>query len=350
MLKKAQGYEKKRVKKIRKVKIWTRLILILSGLFVGGLICEFILSVTKFAPEVGTISVGRFKLSNNPAIGYEPVPNYEYYGKDLYFYEFHGKSNSLGFRDCEHSLQKKEGVYRILIIGDSISMGLGIERTEDIYPVLLEKKLGELNKNIEVINFGVSGYNTQQEVGILIEKGLRFKPDLVLLQYCLNDITEVNGGIVEELRRREGESKRIDQSLVNPYLFQSAIYRFIYYRIFPNIFNKKVEARHKALDLLKNDTVKKSFQLLRRVTDENKFDVVVVVFPEFTGYLNAEYERISKLCKENKFFYLNLKPSFKELSQKGEQVMLDMWHPSVSGHAWAANTIIEYLVNNRIIK
>jgi len=42
-------------------------------------------------------------------------------------------------------------------------------------------------KKIKVLNFGVPGYNMAQELEVLRAKALRFKPDLVILQYCIND-------------------------------------------------------------------------------------------------------------------------------------------------------------------
>jgi GDSL-like Lipase/Acylhydrolase family len=193
---------------------------------------ELTVRITGLAPETSLISVGRFRISDNPLIGYEPVPNYEYHGTALYFFEFRGKSNSLGYRDREHSLEKPPGVYRIVVIGDSITMGLQIDdHTEDVYTNVLESALTRGGRDVEVINFGVSGYNTQQEVHTLADKGIQFKPDLVILAYCINDTEMMNGGIIDVLHGQAKAGKAIDQNQLIPYLHRSALYRFVHSRL-----------------------------------------------------------------------------------------------------------------------
>jgi hypothetical protein len=85
------------------------------------------------------------------------------------------QTNGEGFRDKDHPLEKPSGIKRIIILGDSITFGSGLEYT-DIYPY----KLGKILKNVEVFNFGVPGYNTLQEIEILKKKGLKYSPDIVI--------------------------------------------------------------------------------------------------------------------------------------------------------------------------
>lgn len=40
----------------------------------------------------------------------------------------------------------------------------------------------------DVLNLGVCGYNTEQELALLEEKGLKYNPDMVVLLYLYNDI------------------------------------------------------------------------------------------------------------------------------------------------------------------
>src|SRR6266576_5791279 len=81
--------------------------------------------------------------------------------------------NSDGLRDREHTKIKPANTVRIALLGDSFSeaMHLPMEQT---YWWLLEKKLRECNafpgKDVEIINFGVSGYGTAQELLTLRQK------------------------------------------------------------------------------------------------------------------------------------------------------------------------------------
>jgi lysophospholipase L1-like esterase len=97
------------------------------------------------------------------------------------------KTNSHGFRGREYDVVKGSKTFRILGIGDSVMFGWGVD-DEQTYTALLEKDLTcEMGSPAEVLNFGVPGYNTVQEVGLFREKCLAFDPDVVVINYVLND-------------------------------------------------------------------------------------------------------------------------------------------------------------------
>lgn len=102
-------------------------------------------------------------------------------------------TNSFGLRGPETTLEKPPGVFRIVVLGDSVTMGWGVLQ-DQTYPAVLEKMLNKhppvgwpVNRYYEVLNLGVGNYNTVQEVTTLQEIGLKFNPDLILLGYFIND-------------------------------------------------------------------------------------------------------------------------------------------------------------------
>lgn len=120
--------------------------------------------------------------------------------------------NSAGMRDREHALEKAPGVFRILVLGDSFMEALQVP-FEESFPHLLEQSLSESSgRKIEVLNAGVSGWGTDDELRYLTWYGLEWKPDLVLVAMTLhNDISDnlredwhtlVNGALVEQPRER----------------------------------------------------------------------------------------------------------------------------------------------------
>lgn len=111
------------------------------------------------------------------------------------------KTNSYGLRDYEYSISKSDHTFRILILGDSMTFGWGTS-LEDTYPKALERMLNEnlslmnpdSSSNIhrfEVINAGVGNYNTVQEVAYFRERGIKFRPGMVILGFYLNDAEEL---------------------------------------------------------------------------------------------------------------------------------------------------------------
>ncbi len=99
--------------------------------------------------------------------------------------------NSRGLRDVEHSLSKPPYTYRIVVLGDSYAEALQV-RLEDSFPRLLESMLQNrigTTRRIEVINLGVSGFGTDQELLALRHYGLSYDPDLVILAFLTgNDV------------------------------------------------------------------------------------------------------------------------------------------------------------------
>ncbi len=100
--------------------------------------------------------------------------------------------NERGLRD-RPILPKGDHEYRILALGDSVTFGTGVDQ-DKTFAARLESILpGRLHRPVRVINSGVGGYNTVQEVTYFKRDGLSLQPDLVLLTYVQNDI-EVNKG------------------------------------------------------------------------------------------------------------------------------------------------------------
>ncbi len=103
------------------------------------------------------------------------------------------RTNAFGLRDIERPLKKPKGTYRIVALGDSITMGWGVAQQET-YTAQLEQMLNAQTpkgfppgQRFEVLNFGVGNYNTVQEVARLRRVGLQFEPNLVTLGYFIND-------------------------------------------------------------------------------------------------------------------------------------------------------------------
>jgi len=90
-------------------------------------------------------------------------------------YKIEYRINSKGLRDDETTYEKPEGIFRIVLIGDSYTFGYGVP-IEKHFSTLLEGCF----KNVEIINMGVDGFGIDQELLFLRSEGFRYEPDLVL--------------------------------------------------------------------------------------------------------------------------------------------------------------------------
>ena len=106
---------------------------------------------------------------------------------------FEGKAfatNSFGYRNPEITVEKPLNTKRILVLGDSISFGHGVEDDES-YPRLLETALSTSlqETNVQVINTAAPMNFPLQEYYDL-ERSLKLDPDVIVLQLTLNDIID----------------------------------------------------------------------------------------------------------------------------------------------------------------
>ncbi|MBN2121064.1 MAG: SGNH/GDSL hydrolase family protein [Candidatus Omnitrophica bacterium] len=107
-------------------------------------------------------------------------------------FEFEYRYNSLGFRDSEHSFEKPRNVFRIVGIGDSFTVGAGscFEGTYLFQLQNLIKANKKDNSDVEIINLGMNRYWPEPERSALETIGIRYSPDLILVQFSPNDITD----------------------------------------------------------------------------------------------------------------------------------------------------------------
>jgi lysophospholipase L1-like esterase len=100
--------------------------------------------------------------------------------------------NGHAMRGRDLPVAKPPGSLRVAVVGDSVAFGYWVA-LEDAFPAQLEAMLreGGSRPGVEVLNFGVPGYNLGQELVWLEAQALRFDPDLVVLAFCLNDLQSV---------------------------------------------------------------------------------------------------------------------------------------------------------------
>jgi hypothetical protein len=163
-------------------------------------------------------------------------------------------TNAAAFRDREHSLQKPAGTIRIAVLGDSFAEAAQVKR-EDAFWSVMERELAKCpdlqGQTVEVLNFGISGYGTTQELQMLRHYVWPYEPDIVLLAFLPgNDVRNnsrelepdrgrpfydlVDGQLIldesfrdapETKRFRESTSIRIKDTLLRNVRVLSAVYR-----------------------------------------------------------------------------------------------------------------------------
>ena len=108
--------------------------------------------------------------------------------------------NSAGLRDREHDLAKPAAGYRIAVLGDSYAEAMQVA-LEDTFWHVLESELAACpalaGRDVEVINFGISGHGTGQQLLTLRHRVWDYDPDLVLLAFYVGNDVRNNSRILE---------------------------------------------------------------------------------------------------------------------------------------------------------
>ena len=158
-------------------------------------------------------------------------------------YSYPFTTNSLGLKDKEIALEKPEGVFRVLVVGDSYVEGWGVAQEEGFVKVA-ERILNWQGKKVEVINAGVSSYSPILELEYLRASGLVLEPDLVIMMVDPNDMHDefFYGGWERHFKLREdlfpGSSKNLEiwpreqpPRLIRRILSRSKFFSLFYERI-----------------------------------------------------------------------------------------------------------------------
>src|SRR5262245_34795474 len=135
---------------------------------------QFDLEMWKYARDVKQVAA-------DPLIGHEHAPNRQ---ARLMGVDF--RTNAQGLRDREIPIDRVPGKLRIAMLGDSLTVGWGVP-FEDTFSKRIERLYAAAGTDVEVINFGVGNYNTVQEVQAFLTNGQRYRPNVVVLNYFVND-------------------------------------------------------------------------------------------------------------------------------------------------------------------
>lgn len=155
-----------------------------------GIACAFLIAevaVRLFVPErlwAFWDSTTTWQLDSE--IGWVQKPNMNLVRRQINGSTIHIQTNADGVSPATVVRKKTPGVIRILVLGDSAVAGSGVDASERIDAVL-QRQLRDAGSDAEVINAGVNGYSTDQELLLLERLVPLYNPDVVLICVDQND-------------------------------------------------------------------------------------------------------------------------------------------------------------------
>jgi lysophospholipase L1-like esterase len=274
--------------------------------------------------------------------------------------------NRYGHRGREYGVQKGAGKYRVLVLGDSFTEGVHVAE-DDLFSARLEKT----DARLEVLNAGVGGYGTVQEYLYFNAEGARLGPDLLLVMFFENDLSDnclsyyAGFGPRPYARMKNGEVEMVERlepqaflrfTLPVPFRFELSRHSYLYYflntEVYQRLFGTRMREMQRA-DLRQAATCG-DYQifssLIARLKSEmrargGEFAVVLIPTREdvAAGSSKAE-EPILKFCRDAAVNCLPLLDRFLKERASGARLYFDNdIHWTKVGHRVAADEIGRYL-------
>ena len=284
------------------------------------------------------------------------------------------KINSQGFRGPEPSSIPPAN--RVVILGDSIAFGLYLN-WEDTFASKLQQRLNSDNRDTEVLDLGVSGYDVLQEVSLLEFRGLKYHPNLVVVAYCLNDISIASWSLddIERMRSRQGSllyKSRLAQ-FVAANVDTIRLKRWLSHVNEPEVFHREYEHQIdpisadevELLELMKSaprwpsttwygdrdriGRLRFAFRRLAALSKENGFSVMIMTVPLLISENGTYTHRTAHLIVEMEarragFDTVDLTDAFIRAGMGNVKSKWgDIIHPNALGHAMIAEVLSEYV-------
>lgn len=270
------------------------------------------------------------------------------------------KYNSKGFRDSEHEFGRAPGITRLVVMGDSVTEGAGV-KSEEMFSFRLQRLLGS---GYEVINLGMSGLNTPQESHLLEVEGLRYEPNVVVLNFVLNDcafFTEFNAAAKFE----QGKDSTIGilggisiDPRVKRLIKSSALIYFVKARVehLVGLLKNKREGNYytKLWNSSKcQEHLTSGFDQLAELQRQKQFQVHVVIWPLLVEFKSYEYcwihSKIYQEATQRGFDVHDLLGAYRPVSYRELQVTAeDNVHPNGLGHWLAAESYLAWRLRKNV--
>lgn len=281
----------------------------------------------------------RYRFDESDSLGFLKV-NGRWFQRHVVF-------NSYFVRDRDFDTNKKPGVTRIGVIGDSIAMGYGIKDVKDRFSNILEKKLRDAKQNVEVYNLGESGADTDAEIENY-NKVKKLNLDIIIWEYFLNDAQPSGKSTGAEVLRKEGARGDIAK-FISTY---SYFFDYTYWRLSARYEKTLRELRSADMGSYKNREVFERHKelitsFIEQLKNENK-KVIVIIFPFMYFFPNYPAKDIhvtmGKIFRENGIEPIDLLDDLKNKNTKDLIVSKFDYHPNIGVQKLAADRLYDKIL------
>jgi lysophospholipase L1-like esterase len=275
--------------------------------------------------------------------------------------------NRLSVRHGEIAMPKPPGVYRVIVVGDSVPWD---------NPGFVNHLREHLSArgNYEVINASVPGYTTYQEVLFFKRYLLQTEPDLVIWTYCLNDNHKFlhqfdeKGGMLTTQEARESLKVNSTWDFV---VSRSYVLSGLKLRLMALKLQRAEKTRSKFVWETQTDfnvawkghswrSYEAHLREMVGLLARGKTSLAIVIFPyepQLTHrhdvanheYVTTPQRLLNALCQKYRVPCLDLYPEFGASYDRGERLYRDGIHLNNSGHRLTTSLLYDFLLRNKLL-
>lgn len=248
-------------------------------------------------------------------------------------------TNSRGFRGPEFTVAKPAGTLRIAMLGDSYTMGSGVNY-EESYPAQVEQALQNeaSSTRVQVLNLGLSGLSLEGSVRLRLPWALEYDADLLVYGFTVNDL--------------EGPSyrphSRANRAPSGSLLVDLAHDRWDYLR---DITWPSASSYIRELDdnFFRNPAAWSDFlsQLDRLATAgrERNICVIVLLHPQINVLsswhpYHRHYDVVAAAARERGMYVVDGLPPFLDRAVEDLRCTRYDWHPNAEGHSLLGQALV----------
>ena len=276
-------------------------------------------------------------------------------------YDHLERENVLGFRSRHERIAKPPATTRIVAIGDSFTWGDHILRADSTWPAQLEDTLRHIAGGVEVVNMAQRGYTTVNEVEALNRLGWQLDPDVILVQWLINDVYPSSPGFRRIL------SWPPVPDLLPARLRDGAINRSDLYGLLEKVYASwRLGDQRGLLPALYVESNpdwqanKAAFKELGDSARVRGIPVVVMIWPEITTTpftatthpFRRIHELVAGVARSSGLRVFDLTPVFAGAGGGQRRLWVKPYdrHPSPAADALVAHALADYLVHEGIVR
>ena len=255
-----------------------------------------------------------------------------------------GTINSQGYRGRRIDLQRQEGIKRLLFLGDSFVLGIGV-RDEHTLPALVEQRYHKKGYVVETINMAYSGSSTAKQLDIYQGYGLAYQPDVVVLGVFLNDARRrgiheflVYGHVLAQVRQYSWFLNALVGSIEKGMLHRQMLAHYL-----AGYTPESPEWQ----------AMQRQLKALQALALENGQRLVIALYPVLFG-MQADYpfeqihQTITGFCREQGLPLVDFLDVYRGRDERLLWVHPTDHHPNEEAQALAADYLVDFLIADSI--